>query len=249
MRSAALMLLLGTGCANLIPPHAAALSAATAKGPWAEVPALEMPTGDTSIPIALLRDVAQALLKRPGAKVCDPLTLRPIVGLSTEYCSTVYVAGERGALSWRVTEPIKGDHRSCRPFSSVKDDDYPSTQVWVVGYIHNHPCAAPPSSLDLGAWPTDAFDPYVAMAEVRLIPGNPAPALYKDTAIEMASALVAELQDGTRVFLRYFSTGEVQQWSDVKASWITLGNCAPRGENSFGLTPQCSHEPLQLLDR
>lgn len=162
--------------------------------------------------------------------------------------TSVYVAGEPGALSWRVTEPTKGDHRSCKLYSGVKDDDYPSTQVWVVGYVHNHPCAAPPSSVDLGAWPTDAFDPYVAMAEVRLIPGNPAPALSQGVAIEMASALVAERQDGTRIFLRYFPTGEVQQWSDDKARWVTLGHCAPRGENSLGLTPQCSHEPLQLLD-
>ena len=207
-----------------------------------------MPTGDTSIPITFLRDVAQALLKRPGAKVCDPQTRQPIVGLSTEYCPTVYVAGEPGSLSWRVSEPIQGDHRSCKPSSVVNDEDYPSTQVWVVGYIHNHPCAALPSSVDLGAWPTDAFDPYVAMAEVRLIPGNPAPALYQGVAIEMASALVAELQDGTRIFLRYFPTGEVQQWSDAKASWVTLGRCGPRGENSWGLTPQCNQEPLQLLD-
>jgi len=38
-----------------------------AKGPWPEVPAVEMPTGDTSIPISFLRDIADALLKRPGA--------------------------------------------------------------------------------------------------------------------------------------------------------------------------------------
>jgi hypothetical protein len=249
MRSASLFLMLGVGCATMQPANVTVPSATAARGPWPEVPALEMPTGDTSIPIALLRDVANALLKRPGATVCEPLVQKPIAGLSTEYCSTVYVAGDQGTLTWRVTEPVKGTHNSCKPFFAVKDDDYPSSRVWVVGYIHNHPCAAPPSSIDLGAWPTDAFDPYVAMAEVRLIPGNPAPAIYRSTPIEMASALVAERQDGTRVFLRYFSTGEVQQWSDAKASWITLGTCAPRGENSFGLTPQCSQEPLQLLDR
>lgn len=249
MRSASLVLILGAGCANLSPPHTSAPSTAAARGPWSEVPAVEMPTEDTSIPIALLRDVGDALLKRPGAKVCDPLTQKPIVGLSTEYCLTVYVAGERGSLSWRVTEPIKGDHNSCKPSFTVKDDDYPDSWVWVVGYIHNHPCAATPSSLDLAAWPTDKFDPYVAMAEVRLIPGNPAPATYKNTAIEMASALVAERQDGTRVFLRYFSTGEVQQWSDANARWMTLGTCAPRGENSLSPTPRCDHEPLKLLSQ
>ena len=153
---------------------------------------MEMPTGDTSIPIGLLRDTADALLKLPGAKVCDPVTQRPIVGLSTEYCSTIYVAGNRDALSWRMTEPIKGTHDSCSPFFVVRDDDHPAAQVWVVGYIHNHPCAAAPSSRDLGAWPTDGFNPYVTMAEVRLVPGNPAPGVYKNGAIEMASALVAE---------------------------------------------------------
>jgi hypothetical protein len=212
------------------------------------VPAIEMPTGDTSIPIALLRDVSDALLKRPGAKVCDPVTQQPIPGLSMEYCATIYVAGDRDSLSWRVSEPVEGNHKSCTPFFAVKDDDYPSSQVWVVGYVHNHPCAASLSSDDLSAWPTDAFKPYVAMAEVRLIPGNPAPAVHKDTAIEMASALVAERQDGTRVFLRYFPTGEIQQWSDARTRWVTLGTCAPRGPNPLQRNvPLCRDGSLQLL--
>jgi hypothetical protein len=249
MKYAVPFLLLVVGCATLLPPNTTAQDADVAKGPWSEVPVVEMPTGDTSIPIALLRDVADAILKRPGAKVCDPMAERPIVGLSKEYCSTVYVAGDRESLSWRVTEPVSGSDNRCNPFFVVKDDDYPPSQVWIVGYIHNHPCGAPPSSLDLGAWPTDSFDPYVAMAEVRLIPGNPAPAVHKNTGIEMASALVAERQDGTRVFLRYFPTGEVQQWSDAKVGWVTLGTCAPREPDSRGRgrTPQCSDEPLQLL--
>jgi hypothetical protein len=217
--------------------------ATIAKGPWSEVPAVEMPTGDTSIPIALLRDAADALLKLPGAKVCDPLTQRPILGLSTEYCSTVYVAGDRDSLSWRMTEPVGGTHNKCNPFFAVKDDDYPPSQVWVVGYVHNHVCAATPSSRDLSAWPTDDFAPYVAMAEVRPIPGNPEPAAYKNTPLEMASALVAERQDGTRIFLRYFPTGEIQQWSGTRERWVTLANCAPRRD---GRMPQCDR-PLQLL--
>lgn len=239
------LLLIG-GCATTPPPDTIARGAIAANGPWSEVPALEMPTGDTSIPIALLRDVADALLKRPGARVCDPLTQRPIAGLSTEYCSTVYVAGDRESLSWRVSEPIRGDHLSCTPFFEVKDADHPASRVWVVGYIHNHPCGSAPSSNDLAAWPTDAFKPYLAMASVRLIPGNPAPAIHGNTAIEMASALVAQRQDGTRLFLRYFPTGEVQQWSNVRSGWVTLGTCAPRG-NSRSRTPRCSTEPLQLL--
>lgn len=234
---AVLMILWGTGCAHLPAPIGAPVRTVTAHGPWSEVPALEMPTGDTSIPIAFLRDVAQALLKRPGAKVCDPQTRQPMVGLSTEYCSTVYVAGEPGSLSWRVTEPRQGDHRSCKTSSEVKDEDYLPSQVWVVGYIHNHPCAALPSSVDLGAWPTDAFDPYVAMTEVRLIPGNPAPALYQGVAIEMASALVAERQDGTRIFLRYFPTGEVQQWSDAKGPLAHTGALWPSWREQLGLGP------------
>jgi hypothetical protein len=242
MKHALPVILLVVGCATPHPPNTTARDAAFAKGPWSEVPAVEMPTGDTSIPIALIRDVADALLKRPGAKVCDPVNQRPIVGLSTEYCSTVYVAGDRDSLSWRVTEPVRGDHNSCRPRFAVQDDDYPASQVWVVGYIHNHPCGAPPSSFDLSAWPTDAFDPYVAMATVRLIPGNPAPSVYKNTAIELASALVAERQDGTRVFLRYFPTGEVQQWSNAKGGWLTLGRCTPR---RGGQAPSCD-KPLRL---
>jgi hypothetical protein len=213
-----------------------------------------MPTGDTSIPISFLRDVADALLKRPGATVCDPVTQRPIVGLSTEYCSTVYVAGDRDSLSWRVTEPIQGNHDTCTPFFAVEDDDYPASQVWVVGYVHNHLCGAPPSSRDLANWPTDAVTPYTAMAEVRLIPGNGqpgnlAPAVYKNTAIEMASALVAERSDGSRIYLRYFPTGEIQQWSDAKAGWITLGICAPQRSDSRNKArlPRCTPEPLQLL--
>jgi hypothetical protein len=65
------------------------------------------------------------------------------------------------------------------------------------------------------------------MAEVRLIPGNPAPVRYKETPIEMASAVIAERQDGSRLFLRYFPTGEIQQWSAVRNRWMTLGRCAP----------------------
>lgn len=209
---------------------------------------MEMPSGDTSIPIELLRDVADALLKRPGARVCDPATRRPIAGMSTEYCATVYVAADRDSLSWRVSEPVSGGQKSCRPFFAVKDDDYPPSQVWVVGYVHNHPCAASLSSDDLSVWPSDAFRPFVAMAEFRLVPGNPDPAIYKDTAIEMASALIAERQDGTRVILRYFPTGEVQQWSNVKARWVTLGTCAPRRPNPFGnAPPRCSEGSLELL--
>jgi hypothetical protein len=129
----------------------------------------------------------------------------------------------------------------------VQDVDYPVSQVWVVGYIHNHPCGSPPSSLDMGAWPTGAFDPYTAMAEVRLIPGNPLPALQGTAAVEMASAIVAERQDGTRLYLRYFPTGEVQQWSQLKSSWVALGTCAPRERSSHFRTPQCNPSPLPLL--
>ncbi|MFL5354157.1 hypothetical protein [Archangium sp.] len=235
--------MLAAGCATPSPPNSTARDARIARGPWSEVPAVEMPTGDTSIPIDLLRDVAEALLRRPGAKVCDPVTKRPIVGLSTEYCSTVYVAGDRESLSWRVTEPIQGSHNSCRPLFVVQDGDHPASQVWVVGYVHNHPCGAPPSSRDIRVWPTDAFDPSMAMAEVRLIPGNPAPAVYRDTGIEMASALVAASPDGTRLFLRYFPTGEIQQWSAAKARWVSLARCSPGEE---GRPPQCD-EPLRLL--
>ncbi len=244
---ALLLLTLGLGCASMPPLNITAPDAAAPRGPWPEVPAVEMPTGDTSIPISLLRDAADALLKLPGAKACDPLTQRPIVGLSTEYCSTVYVAGTRDSLSWRVSEPVGGNHNACKPFFAVKDDDYPSSQVWIVGYVHNHLCGGAVSSDDLGTWPTDAFKPYEAMAEVRLYPGNPAQALYKNTAIEMASALVAERQDGKRIFLRYFPTGEIQQWSDVQTRWVTLGRCAPRGASRHGRPPRCNHEPLQLL--
>jgi len=207
-----------------------------------------MPTGDTSIPISLLRDVAEALLKRPGAKACDWATQRPIVGMSLEYCSTVYVAGDRDSLSWRVSEPVGGNYNKCNPFFAVKDDDYPPSQVWVVGYVHTHVCAASVSSDDLSAWTTDAFKPYVAMAEVRLVPGNPAPAVHKNTGIEMASAIVAEHQDGTRIFLRYFPTGEIQQWSHTKARWVTLGYCAPgRVTPLHDPVPQCRDGSLQLL--
>ncbi|WP_395836463.1 hypothetical protein [Archangium violaceum] len=235
--------ILAAGCATSPLPNTPAQEQRIARGPWSEVPAVEMPTGETSIPIDLLRDVANAILKRPGAKVCDPATKRPIVGLSTEYCSTVYVAGGRDSLSWRVTEPIQGSHNSCLPRFAVKDDDHPAASVWVVGYIHNHPCGAPPSSRDIRVWPTDAFDPSVAMAEVRLIPGNPAPATYKDTGIEMASALVAEHQEGTRIYLRYFPTGEIQQWSAARTGWVTLARCIPGTE---GRPPQCD-KPLRLL--
>lgn len=231
------------GCASAPMANTTAQNARIARGPWKEVPAVELPTGDPSIPIHLLRDVANALLGRPGAKVCEPLSKRPIAGLSTEYCATVYVAGDRDTMSWRVSEPSRGNHESCRPYSEVQDDDYPAAQVWVVGYIHNHPCGAPPSSLDLRAWPTDTFKPHVAMAEVRLIPGNPAPAVYKGTGIEMASALVAERQDGVRIFLRYFPTGEIQQWSAIKDGWVTLGRCSPLRTHR---APQCD-QPLRLL--
>jgi hypothetical protein len=241
------LLLLTGGCATTPQPNTTAQDAAIARGPWSEVPAVEITVGDSSIPIGLLRDVADALLKRPGARVCNQVTRQPIRGLSTEYCSTVYVAGDRNSLSWRVSEPVRGEHGACSPFFRVQDEDYPAAQVWVVGYVHNHPCGAPPSSNDLGTWPTNAFDPYVAMAEVRLVPGNPAPAVHKNTAIEMASALVAERPDGTRIYLRYFPTGEVQQWSTAKDGWLLLGRCAPRGAESHGLTPRCTEEPLRLL--
>ncbi|MBM7117862.1 hypothetical protein [Archangium primigenium] len=192
--------------------------------------------------------MADALLELPGARVCDPVNQQPIMGLSLEYCATVYVAGTHESLSWRVTEPVTGKHGTCRPFFAVEDQDHPASHVWVVGYIHNHPCGSPPSSGDLGTWPTDAFDPHVAMAEIRLIPGNPAPAIQGRIAVEMASAVVAERADGTRLFLRYFPTGEVQQWSDRRGDWVRLGHCAPRERSSRFRTPRCDSEPLRLLD-
>lgn len=243
-----LLLTLLAGCASSPPTNTPERDAPFAKGPWSRVPAFEMSAEDASIPITFLRDVADALLERPGAKVCDPVTNRPIVGLSREYCSTVYVAGDSDSLSWRVTEPSSGTHNSCNPFFRVADDDYPDSRVWVVGYVHNHPCAATPSSLDLAAWPTDSIDPYVSMAEVRLITGNPAPALFKTTNIEMASALIAERQDGSRIFLRYFPTGEIQQWSDARIAWIALGRCIPRApDDRRGRAPDCARGPLRLL--
>ncbi|WP_186002158.1 hypothetical protein [Corallococcus sp. Z5C101001] len=232
------------GCAS---GPTAPLEPERARGPWSEVPSVEMPTGETSIPISLLRDVADALLQLPGAKACDPGTRRPIPGLSTEYCSTVYVAGTHQSLSWRVTEPVRERHNRCTPFYAVQDADHPPTQVWVVGYIHNHPCGAGPSAQDLVAWPTDAFRPAVAMAEVRLIPGNPAPARFQSTFLEMASAVVAERQDGTRIFLRYFPTGEIEQWSEARRGWVLLGRCAPAPAGGLSVAPRCDAGSLRLL--
>jgi hypothetical protein len=249
MKAASPFLLLMLGCATSSSSSLSEQMTAVPRGPWSAVPAVEMPTGDTSIPIALLKDVADALLKLPGAKVCDPTTQRPIVGLSTEHCLTVYVAGDQEALSWRVSEPVPGNHKGCKPSVAVKDEDYPASQVWVVGFIHNHVCAAAVSSRDLGAWPTDSFNPYVAMAAVRLWPGNPAPAIHENTAIEMASAIVAERQDGTRILLRYFTTGEIQQWSENQKHWVTLGFCAPGVSTPFrDAVPQCREGALQLLN-
>jgi len=94
MLGASLFLLLD-GCAVSTPPSMAVSDTEVARGPWSEVPAVEMPTGDASIPISLLRDVAEALLNLPRVTACDSGTRRPVVGLSTEYCSTVYVAGGR----------------------------------------------------------------------------------------------------------------------------------------------------------
>ncbi|MCY1036616.1 hypothetical protein OV207_34585 [Corallococcus sp. BB11-1] len=230
------------GCATAAPVAAAK----SVRGPWARIPAVEMPAEDRSIPIDLLRDVADVLLQRPGARMCDPVTRRPIKGLSTEYCATVYVAGGQDALSWRVSEPVLGSHDRCSVPLHVEDDDHPARSVWVVGFIHNHPCGSPPSSVDLLAWPTDAVDPMTAMAVVRLVPGNPAPALFKGLAIEMASAVVAERQDGTRVYLRYFPTGEVEQWSGTRRRWGPLGTCAPT-LSQFGVAPRCTNGPLRLL--
>ena len=249
MRLSWLLPLLSMACASSPPPYTTAPNAPIAQGPWAEVPAMELPSGDSAIPIGFLRDVADALLKRPGANVCDPVRKVPIKGLSTEYCATVYVAGPPDSMSWRVTEPIQGDHETCNPFFVVKDADHPPARVWVVGYIHNHPCAAAPSSQDLALWPTDAFDPTVSMAELRMIPGNPAPAVFKGEEIQMSSALVAQRQDGTRFFLRYFPTGEVQQWSQARSKWVTLGTCTPRRLSPpFSSAPQCRPGTLRLLN-
>jgi hypothetical protein len=134
MRRLSAFLLLGVGCATSPQPYTAAQDALVGRGPWPKVPSVEMPTGDTTVPISLLRDVADAL----------------------------------------------------------------------------------------------------------------APASYKDTPIEMASALVAERQDSTRIILRYFPTGEIQQWSDARAGWVSLGVCAPSATTSRDRTPQCK-EPPRLL--
>src|SRR6218665_909768 len=116
MKGAFPILLFVVGSGPPPPPRSTTAGGETvARGPWSQFPAVEMPTGDASIPITLLRDVADALLILPGSKVCDPMTNRPMVGLSTEYCSTVYVAGGRDSLSWRVTAPSHGNHNSRKP--------------------------------------------------------------------------------------------------------------------------------------
>jgi hypothetical protein len=248
MKTVWLLLLLPLACVNGPQSRTMAPDEPIARGPWTEVPAMELSTGDLAIPIGFLRDVADALLKRPGATVCDPARRLPIKGLSTEYCATVYVAGPPDSMSWRVSEPIQGDHETCNPFFAVEDADHPSSRVWVVGYVHNHPCGAAPSSADLSLWPTDAFDPAVSMTELRMIPGNPAPAVFQGEGIQMSSALVAERQDGSRFFLRYFPTGEVQQWSQSKTNWVTLGRCTPRRASPpFNSAPQCIPGALRVL--
>jgi hypothetical protein len=64
----------------------------------------------------------------------------------------------------------------------------------------------------------------------------------------MASAMVAERLDGTRIFLRYFPTGEIQQWSKAKERWVTLGICAPVASGLFQKSgPQCREGSIQLL--
>jgi hypothetical protein len=78
MKSLLPLLLLGAACATPTPANMTAQDAPVPRGPWSEVPSVEMPTGDFSIPISLLRDVADALLKLPGAKVCDWGTQRPM---------------------------------------------------------------------------------------------------------------------------------------------------------------------------
>jgi hypothetical protein len=206
----------------------------------------EMPTGDVTIPIDLIKDVADALLRLPGAKACDPVSQRPIVGLSMEYCSTVYVAGTEDALSWRVTKPLRGSASGCQPSSDVTDSDHPAERIWIVGYVHNHPCGTPPSTLDLTLWPSDAVTSQTAMAEFRMIPGNPAPAMFKGEAVLMASALVTERKDGSRVFLRYFPTGEIEQWSQQERRWRLLGTCIPT-RSHYSSVPLCRDGAIQLL--
>ena len=242
------LLLLGAACASPAPANMTAQDAPVPRGPWSEVPAVEMPTGDTSIPISLLRDVADALLKLPGAKVCDWADATAHRGHVHGVLLDGLCGGDGDSLSWRVPSPSRETTRHVTPFFAVKDDDYPPSQVWVVGYVHNHLCAAPPSSRDLGHG-LRTVQPLVAMAEVRLWPGNPAPARYKNTAIEMASALVAERQDGTRSLPALVSHG---RGPTVEQCQGPLGHSRyyvlPAVPTLAGMTaPQCRDDSLQLL--
>ena len=54
---------------------------------------------------------------------------------------------------------------------------------------------------------------------------------------------------GTYYYFGNSKTGEVQQWSEARTRWVTLGTCAPRSPRPpfRNVTPQCSGGSLQLL--
>lgn len=65
-------------------------------------------------------------------------------------------------------------------------------------------------------------------------------------ALLMASALVAVQKDGSRVFLRYFPTGEIEQWSQRERRWRLLGTCVPT-RTRYSSAPLCRDGAIQLL--
>ncbi|MCP3145019.1 hypothetical protein [Pyxidicoccus xibeiensis] len=248
-----LVLALAVGCASA--PAARApeqnkyvihgSSALLIRGPWPKVSAVEAPTGDMSIPADLILDVAKALLELPGARACHPETKAPIPGVAKRYYATVYLAGEGDDLSWRVSRPVRGDHAMCTPSYQVQDADYPgSSQVWVAAHVHTHPCGLGPRWAPNTLWLLGAAAPFKrGMAEVTLVRATlPDP----HAEVHLASGMVVEREDRTRVMLRFFDRGgELQQWSRVENRWVTLGTCPSSPDPLFMAVPQCS--PLALL--
>ncbi|MFP2924430.1 hypothetical protein ACLESO_04280 [Pyxidicoccus sp. 3LG] len=248
-----LVLALAVGCASA--PAARApeqnkyvihgSSALLTRGPWPKVSAVEVPTGDMSIPADLIRDVAKALLELPGARACHPETKAPIPGVAKRYYATVYLAGEGDDLSWRVSRPVRGDHTVCTPGYQVQDDDYPgSSQVWVAAHVHTHPCGLGPRWVPNTAWLLGAAAPFKrGMVEVTLVMAAPP---YPHAEVHLASGMVVERENGTRVMLRYFAMGgELQQWSRFENRWVTLGTCFPSPDPFLMTVPHCN--PLALL--
>lgn len=215
-----------------------------ASGPWSRFPGVVLSREELTqhavpglLRIEVLKVIADEILRLQGATSCDatePVNRKPILNLSAEYCSALYVVNKSESeqtpiYELRLTIPrrnLVNPERGCFPPQSIKDADFPARRTTMLGFLHNHPCWRGPSTPDMGTWPLD-FDFTKGMARLDLYPGNVItgePPVVDGTPVVVQSFIFAQ-KGNQPIYLLLRSTGDVHEWNGREWQW--RARCEP----------------------